>query len=791
MVKRIQAYLPQILLGILLTSGFAFLAREVLIHPNTVYLRTAGDAFKNYYTPWYHVKYDSTYGHFEGMNYPYGDRLTYTDAQPLISNSLRFIDRNLFGLADQTVGILHYLIFLSYLACGFFLFGIFRKLRVSPWMAALFAAGITLLSPQLLRVPGHYALAYLAFVPGLWWFYLRWFDKRSLSAAAVVGAWSLAWSFVHPYYLLISFLWLGACWVISLCYPELRRDWKKLLPSLVIQVLLPIVLFKLLLSIGDHVTDRPAHPYGFFEYRANWSSLFLPMYLPHAEYLKRIFSLPEVHWEGVVYVSLAGTVAGLMFLFRSVRRIFRRQFRRLLRPGIHLWLNVSVLGAIAVMLFSQRYPFVKFLIEAVDHIPYMNQFRSIGRFAWVFYYIWTVYACYLSWLAFRRLRPGRLRRFALLVPLVTVGIFMVEGGLWNKFIRQKALQRQEIPELHDPSHALPLNAWQNELNPQDYSAIMVLPYFHLGSENFAIDNEGAVLPAFNASLSTGLPLLNVMMSRTSMSQTWSEIQLISEEYAPLDLVKYLKDPRPILVMSLKKVVHDRPYYLPSKGKLVYENEEMALYEVTREALAEVGKGVEEKVFERFAALDTLYRHPSGYLLSQPDRGFHYDPFEDMEPEMGYRGAGTERRGWDYNYLYRWNWPVPKATEITVSVWVYLKDDLRPLTELGLEQFNGDSVEYYNYTVTGHLVRRQDGDWALVETNMPLITEGNKVQVILRRDAKKPLKVRYDEFLIRQKDTDGFLFRDGNLVMNNRWVPLEGREPDSLLKGKVILDWMGN
>ena len=48
-----------------------------------------GDGFKNYMTTNWHLAHDSSYVHYGGMNYPYGEHVLFTDNQPLFSAGLQ------------------------------------------------------------------------------------------------------------------------------------------------------------------------------------------------------------------------------------------------------------------------------------------------------------------------------------------------------------------------------------------------------------------------------------------------------------------------------------------------------------------------------------------------------------------------------------------------------------------------------------------------------------------------------------------------------------------------------
>ncbi|MBK8555528.1 MAG: hypothetical protein IPL65_07045 [Lewinellaceae bacterium] len=72
---------------ILLTVCFALLwsiHHGWLAHPNTQLIGAGPDGFKNYMTTGWHVRYDTSYVHFGGMNFPFGEHVLFTDNQPIL-----------------------------------------------------------------------------------------------------------------------------------------------------------------------------------------------------------------------------------------------------------------------------------------------------------------------------------------------------------------------------------------------------------------------------------------------------------------------------------------------------------------------------------------------------------------------------------------------------------------------------------------------------------------------------------------------------------------------------------
>ncbi len=75
---------------IVIWIALLFAYKPVLVSPQK-FLAAGGDGMKNYYTYMYHVRYDTTYWGFEGMNHPFGENILFTDNQPLFANAIKLI----------------------------------------------------------------------------------------------------------------------------------------------------------------------------------------------------------------------------------------------------------------------------------------------------------------------------------------------------------------------------------------------------------------------------------------------------------------------------------------------------------------------------------------------------------------------------------------------------------------------------------------------------------------------------------------------------------------------------
>ncbi len=101
-----KSYLREKLLPLsffLVFIGLVFF--ENIKSPETL-ISAGGDGMKNYFTYLYHIKYDSTFWVFEGMNYPFGENIVFTDNQPLLSNIVKWI-YNITPMSNETLISIH------------------------------------------------------------------------------------------------------------------------------------------------------------------------------------------------------------------------------------------------------------------------------------------------------------------------------------------------------------------------------------------------------------------------------------------------------------------------------------------------------------------------------------------------------------------------------------------------------------------------------------------------------------------------------------------------------------
>ncbi|MFN8394732.1 MAG: hypothetical protein U0176_08690 [Bacteroidia bacterium] len=767
---------PLVLLFGLILLGIGYFYHDVLLHPNGTFMGSGHDGLKNYYTPWYHAKYDSTFTWFEGMNYPYGDHIVFADGQPLLSNSIKVL-----GLADWTVGIINCALLLTLLLTGWLIYRILRRWQVGPWWAALAAVAVAMLSPQLVRINNHYGLGYTFVVPLIWHLVLRFFEKPSIlrSLPITVTVFLLGW--LHPYFVMISAVFMTAFWGFYALLGWRKMPHLQKLLHYGLQVLLPMALFAISLKLTDRVTDRPEHPYGIDEYVASYKTIFAPLALKTLDQIPRkIFKELPPDWEGVAYVGLLGGLTFAIFWMTTLGRLGYGAVTRRLK-GFRLVENpdasddqnrmivVSMLAGLAVGVFACGFPFAIKPELLTEWFPPIRQFRSLGRFAWVFYYTCLTFGFYLVWRLMAWLKGKKLQVVGIAIGTISLVWTLVEGFALNYPIHkhiQRSMAELQMPGKPGLIPGSQPSEWMKYVDPNAFNAITVLPYFHAGSENLIANEPTYCAQAFEASIRTGIPMMNVMMSRTSLNQTWKQLQWVTGTDEEPEIMKDLGQARILAMRFGKSNKHDGPLVqpiLPPMGKPVYQQGEVIFWEMHPQTALLIAS-------RRELVPDSLVEAPSGFKTTRQDSNLTWVDWEKDGNDAGYHGGkGNTVILKDNNLIYDGSFHGKPKDTIVISLWAKIREDQLPTTQLGIEETSATETHAWAYVSLLWDLVCFNGDWALMEREFVMTDPKNTFRLNVTRWKRLPPKVTIDNLLIRSKGVDVYRFENGKPVWkNNRY-----------------------
>ncbi len=456
---------------------------------------------------------------------------------------------------------------------------------VGPWFAGPFAVVIAFLSPQLARFAGHYALSYAFFIPLIWYLLIRLEASRPWLWTLILALSVLAFTFIQPYYLLIAVAFLGSILLWDgLLFVFRKKKPVAFLPKLV-ALLFPFVVFTAYMAIADPYTDRPAAPYGLFGYVASIQSVFVPVMEPFrslfTSYFFRLFV--PAHWEGYAFVGLVPTFLGVCALALFA---YKRKWRSAMNPVLPNALQSVWIPAFIVLLFSMAVFHHLGLNWLGEHFSAIRQFRSLGRMAWVFYYVFAVWAVVYLYRMYRFLASrsnGQLKPLAISLVFLSLGWWTLDTIVNIKAVKEQMIANRNGKEFFGPNFRDDLLS--KGIDPADFQAIIPLPFELIGSEKVELSPFSKATPiAMQAAFSTGIPMMNGVMSRTSLSVTEQLAQLVADPLMPRTALSKFPDNRDLLLIVSKGELSEGERFLKENAAPLFSESDYSLYRLNLDTL---------------------------------------------------------------------------------------------------------------------------------------------------------------------------------------------------------------
>ncbi|MEY4134737.1 MAG: hypothetical protein RL386_1087 [Bacteroidota bacterium] len=744
--------------GILLKFG------TYLSFPPGKVIEPYGDGFKAYMSTAYHAMYDSSATHFQGMHYPYGDHLVFSDPQPLLANALQLIYPAGPGLGQVAINWTHALMLLSILACALLMCSIFLRLGMPAGYAALAGPMVAFLSPMLARIGFHYGLAQPAAIPAVLYLLLVYQERQRWATSLGIGLTVLFFSLFHFQYFGILFVGLSAYFLTDFLYRPRRDRLLRMALHFSLQAILPLLALALWLSAGSGVVDRASRPFGFLHYRARIAGTFTAADQPHWQPVLEYFginALPDI--EARNYIGLVAMLGLLFFLGKLLRRYVARPVRSEEGEGPgQAYLNRLFWAGLLVFIFSTGFPFtLPNLEQLVGYLGPLKQFRALGRFSWFFFFSANIIA--LS--TFVRASGSK--------KWVPPAVLLILGAEAFFFLRARDLRLDPV-EGQLPEQ--PLLA-QVGIDPGEFQAILPIPYFHIGSDNFWLEPEGFIQQnAMVLALQSGLPLCAAMMSRTSVGQTFRQLQLVGEPYRTPRILEDYPNRKPLLMLVDKERFRSeapRWDHFGGSGtgiRFIKDLGRMAVFAVPLSHFEANAERQREIVAAELAGLPLFQR--GIFRLSDSTAvpvTNAWDATPTPSPYQGKGGFSAAIR--QVNTVFDDQLPgQAPGKRYMFSIWMYLDADMRGTTSCTLLEYDpaGRKAIASSTTTAGSAARVFDpGGWALLEVPFRTNAAGSRVRISFHNpDAAGTLFL--DEMLIRPEGVDVYMQKKGVICKNNRW-----------------------
>ena len=738
---------------------------NLLSNSNHYFFGVASDGMQVYYNTWYHVLFDTEIFTTSSMNYPYQESVFFTGCNPLLTSGIK-----LFGLQKYTIGIINFSMLLSIPFAAICIYLIFKEYRVNYVFAAITAVAIAFLSPQIERLHGHYNLSYVFAIPLTIYLMLRFYKEPSFKISFYIAFSAFLLACTHMYLFMFSIAIITSIW-LGLFFVKSFKEFKKMIYKyFFIQVMLPFTLIKILIFISNVSNDRTNSPFGFFDYYSNINGIFYPFGRVYEQLFQSFGLSANVNYEGVAFVGIIACLFICFLIIKLIYNVVVLKYKMILNITDDYFLNILLLVALVCLVFSFCIPFKYDGYHSLAlKLDFIKQFRALGRFTWIFFYVINIISViYISNLS------GIFEKFRF-KQIIMTAVFI--GLSYDAYCNIKHIQYDldnEFNPLSDFNNKLEENIWVNDIDKNQYQAVLPLPYFHVGSEmySFPINND-----EFNnacvVSLKTGLPMIGVYNSRISIKETYKSIQLIKEPVGKtLDIINNFKNNKDILLVVKSDLCNSYEKKILSYAKFILKTERFELYKLKVTDLKKYYTDYAQNIKEEFMITQNNLILKNGFLVTDTSFCFQPTTYQMDNNEKGFQESGSFIKKIDgYVTIFNDKPIYKKSTKnYTLSFWIKnLNEDVLPKTGIDIKATNTLNESYgLLYSQLMHLTKQIYGNWALIEYALKLQSADDKIEVILWNDEVKQDKYfTIDNLILRADTVNVYKATDSCIYKNNK------------------------
>jgi hypothetical protein len=750
--------------GIIILLAIAYIVVSIVFkpflhNPNSYMVSKSADAIKSYYNFAAELKYGSGLKN-EMVNYPYGEHIQMDNTHPFHLFFFKVFNK-FIPVLKYGVAFINLSMIFSLLLVLPFLFLILRRYKLPVWYSMVISLIILFLSPQLRMIKGNFEMSYLFFIP-MWWYFLlkfrdgkiQWLWGCLLFISAITGG------LTSPYYAAFYSIFLfgiiiADCWINRKSLkPFIKQEFILFFLSLI-----PLVIIGGMIGLTDWVNDRPANPYGFFENHANIFSVFLPFDRFVQTAMANIYYLLNIHGEGRSNVGFPATIVAIILTCSIAYRFYTR--KKISDAFPEKDFNPYLLSAFLILLFSMCIPFNWGLGFLADLIPSLKQFVAQGRFAWIFYYVFTIYAAIFIYRYFEKYRnEGKRSKSVWLIVLVLM--FWSADAISNAQLSfQKIVNKNTQLTSSDEKYFERFYSF--EKTPDAYQAMFFIPFANSSGDKLYFENGmDAFSEAMKYSYHTRIPIIECFSPRISISEALSNIQILADSCIRKTRFDDMNN-KPILLLSLNQELSENERWLKQHSDSLWGDKKHILYSFP--------PTIFEKSYSNWVNWADNAKvnmkaspNPKGWeLRADIDLNkIYYLNFEDKRSSNVFSGKGALYKKGKVSEVFCEDFISKGLTgKYDLSFWLYIDDRTSGMPEAVINE-----IDRYNTTInTFYLNARSEHNvyknWVRVDQEITFKPE-MKYQLLM-----KGKFITVDDLLLKPDESNVYIkTADGKELMNN-------------------------
>ena len=486
------------------------------------------------------------------MNYPYGEHIVFTDGFPLLSVfSATFIHAK----PETALAIMWYFIALSFLLSIIYIYLTLTFFEVKTELAIIFSILICLMSPQVFRLQAHYSLSIFCVIPILFYWSVKYHATRRKKYAIFLSILGVLASFIHPYFSAMMLLW-------TMCYSlgclifkngSLKEKFIFLLPIL-LGGLAAFCVFGITMKLTDPVKDRTILPYGALFYLTDFPSVVTSNVTGVWDFFKAMkwVAATPPGSEGIAYIGFVTEVVLILSVFTGTYLLLKKKQSDLILSETRfspIWLFIAGV----MLILSLGIPFIWHMEWLLNYLSVFKQFRSLGRFNWIFYYIVNVYSAIILDGWYKHIKAKRFGiLYSRLLLTIVFALWASEAGSYVDHIHSLAKKGKYNYSIIYSKGEQTWEQWlqKNNFKSTDFQAILVAEMVNVGTDKYWIGENGLWGLSLGevASLQLNLPLVDALISRASWGQARKQLKLVAGPFVEKPMLHDIVTDKPFLLL---------------------------------------------------------------------------------------------------------------------------------------------------------------------------------------------------------------------------------------------------
>jgi hypothetical protein len=315
------------------------------------------------------------------------------------------------------------------------------------------------------------------------------------------------------------------------------------------------------------------------------------------------------------------------------------------------------------------------------------------------------------------------------------------------------------------------NKWINSLNTDDYQAILALPFYHVGSEVYWIYNSNSIMTmAYIISWKTGLPIMDVLLSRTSISQTIKSLGLYFEPLQEFQIINDFPNKKNLLLLVAKNdSLNENEKRFIEYALPIENNENYNVYSLPIDSILALNSDFRNETWQE----TTLFTNnkKNDFFNSCYNSTYIYKSFNNNMPNNDHTNAylSVDAKSWNTlidTVLFS------NVELVKISFWMKdLNKDLIPRSTLKMESRKlNENFESQLTSSVFHLVKYIGNDgWGLVEFEYQPTESNEQIRITIFNDLITGGHLQFNDILIREAKNNIYYSGEHFIYKNNRYI----------------------